>query len=124
MGESDETWTEVGDQLKTLGLMFKHHYQTYEGENLTGVVSEDDVRDAMRTLGESVKTAFGAIGEAIADAEIRDEARQTAGSFLDALGATFSELGADISKRREIDDLPSRPTAEDPTSPPSSDGEE
>jgi hypothetical protein len=108
MGQSDEAWNDVGEQLKTLGAMFKEHYQAYEGEDLTEAVSEDEVKDALRTLGESVKAAFGTIGDAFADPEIRDEARQTAGSFLDALGTTFSELGTDISKRLESDDTPSQ----------------
>lgn len=104
MGQSDEAWNDVGEQLKTLGTMFKSHYQAYEGEDITEAVSDDEVKDALRTLGESVKAAFGTIGDAFADPEIREEARQTAGSFFDALGVTFSELGDDISTRRESND--------------------
>lgn len=100
MGQSDEAWNDVGEQLKKLGFMFKTHYQEYEGEDFTEVVSDAEVKDALRTLGESVKAAFATVGDAFADAEIRDEARQTAGSFFDALGATFSDLGHDISAER------------------------
>jgi hypothetical protein len=124
MGQSDEAWNDVGEQLKTLGAMFKDHYQAYEGEDLTEVVSDDEVKDALRTLGETVKAAFGTIGDAFADPEIRDEARQTAGSFFDALGVTFSELGSDISKRPEIDDSPSQPFPDDAASPSGSEFDE
>jgi hypothetical protein len=101
MGQSDDAWSDVGERLKTLGSMFKSHYQNHEGEIPVDVVSDDEVKEALRTLGDSVKTAFASIGDAFADQEIRAEARHTAGSFFDALGATFSELGADISKQRD-----------------------
>jgi hypothetical protein len=117
MGQSEEAWNEVGEQFKSLGSMLKVHYQTYEGEDITEVVSDDEVKDALRTLGENVKAALASIGDAFADTEIRDEARQTAGSFFDALGATFSDLGHDISKRAESEDQPSQPPPEETASP-------
>ncbi len=117
MGQSDEAWNNVSEQLRTLGKMFKDHYQAYEGEDLTEVVSEDEVKDALRTLGESVKAAFGTIGDAFTDPEIHEEAKVTAGSFFDALGVTFSELGADISKSRETDDPPSQPFSDEAVAP-------
>jgi hypothetical protein len=116
MGQSEEAWNEVGEQFKSLGSMLKVHYQTYEGEDITEVVSDDEVKDALHTLGESVKAAFASIGDAFADAEIRDEARQTAGSFFDALGATFSEIGYDISKQGKSEDLPIQPPPEETAS--------
>ena len=115
MGQSDDAWSEVGEQLKTLGSMLKDHYQSHEGEVRVEVVSDDEVKEALRTLGDSVKTAFASIGDAIADQEIRTEARQTAGSFFDALGATFSELGADISKQSD-QESPDQPPSDEPTS--------
>jgi hypothetical protein len=115
MGQSDDAWNDVGEQLKTLGSMFKSHYKSHEGEIRVEVVSDDEVKEALLTLGDSVKTAFASIGDAIADQEIRTEARQTAGSFFDALGATFSELGADISKQRD-QDSPNQPPSDEPKS--------
>ena len=115
MGQSDDAWSDVGEQLKTLGSMFKDHYQNQEGEVHVDVVSDDEVKEALRTLGDSVKTAFASIGDVIADQEIRTEARQTAGSFFDALGATFSELGADISKKAD-QEFPDPPPSDEPTS--------
>ena len=115
MGQSDDAWHDVGEQLKTLGSMFKSHYQNHEGDIRVEVVSDDKVKEALRTLGEGVKTAFASIGDALADQEIRTEARQTAGSFFDALGATFSELGADISKERD-QGSPDQPHPDEPMS--------
>ena len=115
MGQSDDAWSDVGEQLKTLGSMFKNHYQNHEGEIRVEVVSDDKVKEALHTLGDSVKTTFASIGDAFADQEIRAEARQTASSFFDALGATLSELGAEISKQRD-QESPDQPHSDEPTS--------
>lgn len=120
MGQSEEAWSEVGEQFKNLGSMFKVHYMAQEDEDRIEVVSDDEVKDALRTLGESLKAAFATVGDAIADPEIRDEARQTAGSFFDALGATFSDLGHDISTRGEGEDSASQPPPDEAASPESS----
>ena len=117
MGQSDEAWSEVGEQLKTLGSMFKDHYQAQEDESIVEVVSEDEVKDALRTLGESVKAAFSTVGDAFTDPEIQSEARQTAGAFFDALGVTFSELGRDISNRDESKDSSNQSSQGETTSP-------
>ena len=117
MGQSEEAWNEVGEQFKSLGSMCKVHYLAQEDGDTSEVVSDDEVKDALRTLGESLKAAFATVGDAVADPEIRDEARQTAGSFFDALGATFSDLGHDISKRGESEDLPIQPPSEETDSP-------
>jgi len=117
MGQSEEAWNEVGEQFKSLGSMFKVHYMAQEDGDRIEVVSDDEVKDALRTLGESLKAAFATVGDAIADPEVRDEARQTAGSFFDALGATFSDLGHDISKHGESDDPASQPPPEEAAAP-------
>jgi hypothetical protein len=100
--------------------MFKVHYMAQEEGDRIEVVSDDEVKDALRTLGESLKAAVATVGDAIADPEIRDEARQTAGSFFDALGATFSDLGHDISERGDSDNRSSQPPPDETASPESS----
>ncbi|MFV1971150.1 MAG: hypothetical protein ACC683_09135 [Acidimicrobiia bacterium] len=110
MSQSEEAWNDVGEQFKKLGSTLKYHYQAQEGVEETEVVSEDEIKDALRTLGESIKRAFATVGDAVKDPEVKEEVRQTAGSLFDALGATFSELADDISNRREKrHDSPSPP---------------
>jgi hypothetical protein len=99
MSQSDNTWNNVGEQLEKLGSVFRHHYEARENEEGGEVISDDEIKEAMRTLGESIKTAFGAVGDAVTDPDLQDAARQTVGSFFEALGATFSELGSEISGR-------------------------
>ncbi len=116
MSQSDEAWSEVVEQVKKLGSMFAHHYQAQEGQTGAEVVSNDEVKDALLTIGESMKAAFGTVGDAIKDPDVQDEARQTAASFFDALGVTFSELGDDISNLRQVGD------SANPESPEEADG--
>ena len=120
MGQSDETWNEVGDGFKKLGSLFKSHYETQDSEESTETVSDEEVKDALRTIGDGLKTAFATIGDAVKDPEVQDEAKQTAKSFFDAIGATFAELGDEITAWREKNKEDDAPPSEDaaPEDPP------
>ena len=122
MGQSDETWNEVGDGFKKLGSLFKSHYESQDSEETTETVSDEEVKDALRTIGDGLKTAFASIGDAVKDPEVQDEAKQTAKSFFDAIGATFAELGDEISAWREKNNEDEAPTeaaaSEDPPTTP------
>lgn len=119
MNQSQDAWVEVGEHLKTLGSKLKYHYQAQQGQERPEPASREEVKDALKTLSESVTAAFGTIGDAVTDPEVAAEARETAGLFLEALGASFSELGADVSKRgeREDDDVPEPSGEADPGTP-------
>ena len=99
MSGSDESWSEVGDQFKKLGSIFRRHYE----ERGASEVEEagGDVEAAVSSAVESIKQAFGAVSDSVTDPEMKEEARQTAGSFLEALGATFSDLGKEITEKRD-----------------------
>ena len=101
MGHSDETWNDVGEQFRKLGTILKHHYQTQEPPDVVGAASDDEVKEAVRVLGETVKAVIATVGDAVADPGVRDEARETAAVFFGALGATFADLADDISTRNE-----------------------
>ena len=113
MNQSDETWNEVGEGFKKLGSMFKQDYQAQDQEGDS--ISDEEVKDAVRTIGEGLKTAFATVGDAVKDPEVKDEAKQTAKSFFDAIGATFSELGDEISKWREKNSTDDSPEPDDTT---------
>ena len=101
MSQTDEAWTDVGEQLKKLGSALKQHYEAQESDETAEPVSQDDVKQAIRTLGNSIKASLGAVGDAATDPDLHDVARQTVGSFFEAIGVTFSEVGSEISKRQE-----------------------
>jgi hypothetical protein len=109
MSQSDETWNEVGEGFKRLGSLFKEHYETREAGEESDGPSEEEVKDALQKIGDGLKTAFATVGDAAKDPEVKDEAKQTAKSFFDAIGATFAELGDEISAWREKHKAPDEP---------------
>jgi Flp pilus assembly pilin Flp len=120
MSRQDEAWNDVCEQFDKLGSMFKSHYEEQGGKEGTESIPEDEIIAAVRTLGESIKTVFATVGDAFNDPDVQEEAKQTAGSFFDALAATFSELGDDIStwwERGEPADSPPRTEATPPDAP-------
>lgn len=58
----------------------------------------------MRILGQSATAAFGTIGDVVKDPGVGVEVQETAGLFFDALGVSFSELGAELSSRTATGD--------------------
>ncbi len=103
MNRSHDAWVEVGEQLKAVGSRLRDSYQTHETTERVEPPSQDDLKGAFEALGESATAAFGTVSEAFKDPEIAAGAKKSVALFFDALGATFSELGAELS-RHEIDD--------------------
>ena len=101
MSRSDEAWEDVGEQFRKLGAMFRDHYEAQRSEPVEA--DDQEVTEAVRSFGENMRSALGALIETVTDSEVHGEARQTAGSFLEALGSTFNELGADLRQRTDED---------------------
>ncbi len=99
-----EEWRRVGDQMGSLADRFKAHYRETEQDEDTG----EEVRSALRGLGEALDRVFTSMGRTLRDPEVRAEAKETAGSLASALGATFSELGDEL---RRVVQRPSEPPA-------------
>lgn len=102
MSRSDEAWEDVGEQFKKLGAMFRDHYEAQRSDELSEA-DELEVNEAVRSFSDNMRSAVSALIEALTDSELHGEARQTAGSFLEALGTTFGELGADLRSRPDED---------------------
>jgi hypothetical protein len=103
MSQVEEAWLEVGEQLKRLGALFRDHYEA-QGVDEDPVVSEEEVAEAVQTLGAGMMAALGAAGDTLSDPELVTETRETAGAIFAALGATFSELGEQVAPDQEAAD--------------------
>lgn len=103
MSNTDDAWSEVAVQLRTLGATIKNHYDEQADLDPDGSVSPDEVKDALSTLGESLSIAFDAVGAAFRDPEVTKEVKDTAASFFDALGVSLSEIGAGMSSSADFD---------------------
>lgn len=73
----------------------KDRYRDVVGE--TGP-SENEVKDAMRTLGTAAQALFDSLGSAMRDPDVRTQMKDAAAEFASAVGQTFSDLGEEIRR--------------------------
>ncbi len=92
MGDTKQAWSEVADRFGELGLKLKLHY-----EQAAGARPDDaSMKKALEALRESVDEAFDAVGNAVKDEAVKDDARDVARAMRDALSATFAEASEDL----------------------------
>ena len=87
MTNAQQRWKDLGDQLEALGLKLKLHVEQATSE------VDDDVRDGLAKAGKAIEDVFDALGEAVDDDAVRSDAREAGRRLLDAVNATFSEVG-------------------------------
>jgi hypothetical protein len=96
--KTSDDWRKVGDQFAVIGERFKEHYEKTESSDPEEDASVDEVRSALRTLGDALDNVFTAVGQAFRDPAIRSEAKEAAGAIATALGATFNELSDEVRR--------------------------
>jgi hypothetical protein len=87
MTNVQERWKELGDQLESLGLKLKLHVEQATSE------IDDDVKDGLARVGKAIEDVFDALGEAVDDDAVRADAKEAGRRLLDAVDATFTEVG-------------------------------
>jgi hypothetical protein len=123
MEDAKAAWAEVGAKFGGLGEKLKEHFDHPRapagGEGAgdggpspagseagasagasTGAAQSttDAVRDALRNLGDALSGAVEAVGAAAKDPEITNDMRQVGQAFVNALSATFTDVGDDIRR--------------------------
>lgn len=98
MGLPEDAWGEVARHLRTLGSgLMARADEAGEDEGCSDPVpSDDELKDAVRVVGERASTAFGSLVDRIREPEFRAEAEETASALLRAVGASLNELGSQI----------------------------
>lgn len=91
MSDPRASWEQVGEQLSGLGLKLKLHFE--QAAKDSGAKHEDNIKEALRQVGDAVDQAFTALGNATTDDAVREDARDAGRSMRDALDASFSRLG-------------------------------
>jgi hypothetical protein len=102
MSETKQAWNEVGSRLEELGLKLKLHYEQAAG----APDGDGEVRAALDRLRKSVDEAFDAVGKAVRDPAVKDDARDVARALRTALTSTFAEVSDDLRehlRRRDGD---------------------
>ena len=86
-------WEAVVDRLEALGLKLKVHFEQAEpGQRPAG-----EIGDAFRQLGTAIESTFSAIGTAVQDPAVRQDANDLAAALGNALADTFTEAGQEIA---------------------------
>ncbi|HUO45718.1 MAG TPA: hypothetical protein VM470_02670 [Acidimicrobiia bacterium] len=96
---SADPWDRLAEQFSSLGKKLKDRYQAVAG---TEGPSEDEVRDALRTLGGAWDRVMDAMATAFKDEEVRSSVKQAASTFTEAMGAALNEIPSFL-RRNEPD---------------------
>lgn len=82
-------WDDLTEDLVDLTERLRAAYQRVSDESGP---SEEEVRRAVRTLGQAWHQVAPSVGEVIRDEEVKAHLKRAASSLADAVGASLSEL--------------------------------
>jgi hypothetical protein len=82
----DRRWAEIGSRLEALALKLKLHYEQAGGERA----------HALDEVGDRVRDAFTAAGNAIHDEAVRSDVRDVGAMVADALADAMTTVGEDM----------------------------
>jgi hypothetical protein len=110
-GGKNDPWERLGEQFASLRQKLADTYRQQPSEG----PSDDEVRGAFHTLGRAWDRLTDAVGTAVRDEGVREQAKQAATGFFEAVGAAFSQLGSELRRTR-----PEKDDDADPGMPPAS----
>jgi hypothetical protein len=90
-------WSAVADHLEALGLKLKLHVE----QAAHGQQPAEEIGNAFERLGSAIESTFSAIGAAVEDSAVREDARKLAVALGDALADTLATAGQDVAKAAE-----------------------
>jgi len=97
--DTDEAWREVGRHVGDLSSRIHEHYRRqFEERGRPAEETGHGVADTLETLSRQVGSAFDAIGEALHDQTVREEALRASRAFADAVEASVAGLGGEVKK--------------------------
>ena len=86
-------WEAVADRLSALGLKLKVHFE----QAGPGQQPATRVNEAFQQLGAAIESTFSAVGAAIQDPAVREDANDLAEALGNALANTLSEAGQEVA---------------------------
>jgi hypothetical protein len=96
MTDTRSAWHETSERFGNLGARLKAHYEQQRGQEADQ--SRAEVRDALHRLTVALEDTFETIGTAARDDDIKNDVKQVGQSLATALGATFSEVSAEVQR--------------------------
>jgi hypothetical protein len=97
MTDAKSAWHEAGERFSSLGGKLKLHYEQQRGQEADQAKAE--VREALGKLTGALEDAFEAIGTAARDDAVKSDVKQVGQSLVTALGATFSQVSAEVQRQ-------------------------
>lgn len=97
MSEAQESWKQVASKAEALGLKLKLHLeqeQDHESER-----AEGDTKAIIDEIGQKLSDAFDSSLNAAKDPAVHEDVKDIGSMMKDALLATFSSVGAEVSSR-------------------------
>ncbi len=92
-----EDWDRVADSIGGLALKLKLHFEEAAGG------TAEETRSALAAVGDGVEAAFDSLKAAIADPAMKQDVRDVATGFRDALSNTFAELSVQLRRHDDED---------------------
>ena len=89
------------EQVSSLGRKLRDTYQRSLGDDGP---DQEEIKAALRTLGNAWERLAQAIGAAARDEEVRAGMKNAATGFFEAVGAAFSELGSELRRSNAADE--------------------
>ena len=84
-------WSDLTDDLLRLTEKVQGAYRSVADE---AGPSEEEVREAFRTLAGAWNQIAGAVGAAISDPEVKSQVKRATSSLVSAIGATLAEMSS------------------------------
>lgn len=94
MTDARSAWSEAGERLTALGASLKSQYE--KQKETEAEEPRKEVNDALRRLGEAVQDTFEAVGAAVRDPSVKEEAKKVGTSLSGALSATFADVSEEV----------------------------
>ena len=97
MTDAKSAWHETGERFSDLSAKLKLHYEQQRGQETDQAKAE--VREALQKLTGALEDAFETIGAAARDDAVKSDVKQVGQSLVTALGATFSQISAEVQRQ-------------------------
>lgn len=91
----EDLWSDLGERIAGLGEKLRRHYRGLAGDDGP---TEDEIREALLTLGRAARSVVSSLESAANDPDFRQRLEELAASFASTIGKTLSALGEELRR--------------------------
>ena len=99
--DPNDPWQQAGEQFSELTDRLRERYRSVAGDDGP---SEDQVRQALQTLGNAAKAMVDSVGSAVQDPQVRSQVKDATAGFISAIGKTLGQLGDELRREPPVDE--------------------